>query len=151
MKRAPSTLRLLAARGLAARGAGAAAELAHDRVSQPLGAAGCKDIHAMVNPSARALLFKKQDKLLDPWPIENLLLKCYLESWAEANSATILAATAPGYHFHDPFVGLQNGSSRAGTMRRTNAAFFLSGPVDRPAHAGKLQLWREAPRVGLTA
>jgi hypothetical protein len=33
------------------------------------------------------------------------MLKCYLEGWAEANSAKILAATAPGYHFRDPFVG----------------------------------------------
>jgi hypothetical protein len=96
-------------------------------------------------------------------PIGNLLLKCYLEGWAEANSAKILAATAPPYHFRDPFVGsffrstlheyfdlLQDRLSRAGTIRRTDVAFFLSGPVDRPAHAGKLKLWREAPRVGLS-
>jgi hypothetical protein len=96
-------------------------------------------------------------------PIGSLLLKCYLEGWAEANSAKILAATVPGYQFRDPFVGsffrstlheyfdlLQDRLSRAGMIRRADVVFFLSGPVDRPAHAGKLQLWREAPRVGLS-
>jgi hypothetical protein len=97
-----------------------------------------------------------------PQPTGNLMLKCYLQGWAEANSAKILAATAPGYRFRDPFVGsffhstlheyfdlLQDRLSRAGIIRRTDVVFFLSGPVDRPAHARKLQLWREAPAVGL--
>jgi hypothetical protein len=61
-----------------------------------------------LNPSARALLFEKRNsdirriadvrpnirQRLDPRPIGNVL-KCYLEGWAEANSAKILAATAP--------------------------------------------------------
>jgi hypothetical protein len=107
----------------------------------------------MLNPSARALLFEKRNsdvrriadvrpnirQLLDPRPIGNSPLKCYLEGWAEANSAKILAATAPGYHFRDPFVGsffrptlheyfdlLQGRLSRAGVMRLTDVAFFLA-------------------------
>ena len=117
----------------------------------------------MMNTLAPALLFKKWDKFLDPRPIGILSLKCYLEGWADANSATIVAATAPDYHFHDPFVGsfshstmheyfdlLQDRLSRAGMIRRTDVAFFLSGPVTRLAYAGKFQLWREAPRVGLS-
>jgi hypothetical protein len=131
----------------------------------------------MLNPSARALLFEKRNsdvrriadvrpnirQLLDPRPIGNSPLKCYLEGWAEANSAKILAGTAHGYHFRDPFVGsffrptlheyfdlLQGRLSRAGVMRLTDVAFFLSGPMDRPSDVGSLQFWREAPRIGLT-
>ena len=131
----------------------------------------------MLNSSARALLFEKPNshvrriadvrpnihQLLDPRAIGNSLLKCYLEGWAEANPAKILAATAPGYHFRDPFVGsflrptlheyfdlLQDRLSRAGVTRLTDVAFLLSGPIAQPSYVGSLQFWREAPRVGLT-
>ena len=91
------------------------------------------------------------------------LLDRYLEGWAEANSAKILAGTAHGYHFRDPFVGsffrptlheyfdlLQDRLSRAGVMRLADVAFFLNGPMGRPSEVGGLQFWREAPRIGLT-
>jgi hypothetical protein len=131
----------------------------------------------MLNSSARALLFERPNshvrriadvrpsirQIFDPRPIGNSMLKCYLEGWAEANSAKILAATAPGYHFRDPFVGsffrptlheyfdlLQDRLSRAGVMRLADVAFFLNGPMGRPSEGGGLQFWREAPRIGLT-
>ena len=75
----------------------------------------------------------------------------------------ILGATAPGYRFHDPLVGsfsrrslreyfviLRDRLSRAGAIRRTDIAFLLRGPVDRPSGRRGLQFWREAPRIGLT-
>jgi hypothetical protein len=37
--------------------------------------------------------------------LSGIAAKCYLEAGAEANSAKILAGTAHGYHFRDPFVG----------------------------------------------
>jgi hypothetical protein len=89
------------------------------------------------------------------------LLDCYLEGWAEPNLAKILAATSPGYHFHDPLVGcfsrtslheyfdrVQDRLSRLGAITLQDMAFFLSGPMD--ARPNELQFWREAPRIGLT-
>jgi hypothetical protein len=91
------------------------------------------------------------------------LLDCYLEGWAEANSAKILAATAPDFCFYDPLVGtfvrrtmyeyfevLQGRLSAAGVIERPDVAFFLRGPMGQRSRAGELPFWREAPRVGLT-
>ena len=127
--------------------------------------AGAATLPAL-SSSASAQAYPTRPARISDFPPEhigNLLLKCYLEGWAEANSAKIFAATAPGYHFRDPFVGsffhstlheyfelLRDRLSRAGTIGRTDVVFFLSGPMDRLAHAGKLQFWREAPRVGLS-
>jgi hypothetical protein len=87
----------------------------------------------------------------------------YLEGWAEANPAKILAATAPDFCFYDPLVGsfvrrtiheyfelLQDRLSRAGIIQRPDLAFFLHGPMDPRSRAGELPFWREAPRIGLT-
>jgi hypothetical protein len=87
----------------------------------------------------------------------------YLEGWAEANPAKILAATAPDFCFYDPLVGsfvrrtmheyfeiLQDKLSSAGVIRRPDVAFFLRGPMDQRSHAGELLFWREAPQIGLT-
>jgi hypothetical protein len=131
----------------------------------------------MLTSSARALLFEGRDahvarkaavvgnvrRVLDQRAIGNSLLDCYLEGWAEANPAKIIAATSPGYRFCDPFVGtflrrtiheyfdlLQDGLSRAGVIRRPDVAFFLRGPMDQRSPARELQFWREAPRIGLT-
>jgi hypothetical protein len=90
-----------------------------------------------------------------------LLLDCYLEGWAEANLAKILAATIRGYRFHDPLVGsfsrwslheyfdrVQDRLARSGAIGLHDMAFFLRGPMDtRP---NELQFWREAPRIGLS-
>jgi hypothetical protein len=102
-------------------------------------------------------------RLFDRRAIGNSALDRYLEAWAEADAAKLVAATAPGYRFCDPFVGtfsrrtvheyfdlLQHGLSRAGVIRRPDVAFFLRGPMDRRSPAGGLQFWREAPRIGLT-
>jgi hypothetical protein len=75
----------------------------------------------------------------------------------------ILNATAPGYRFRDPFVGIFSRESLheyfdllrerlclAGAIRRPDIAFFLSGPMDRAPCLNGLQFWREAPRIGLT-
>ena len=90
-------------------------------------------------------------------------LAAYLEGWAEANASKILGATAPGYRFHDPFVGsfsrrslrdyfviMRDRLSRAGEIGGPDIAFLLRGPVDRPTGRRGLQFWREAPRIGLT-
>jgi hypothetical protein len=90
-------------------------------------------------------------------------LDCYVEGWAEANVDKIIDATAPGYRFRDPLVGsflrqsldeyfdaLEERLSRAGTIRRSDIACFLRGPIDRPSHLNGVQFWREAPRIGLT-
>jgi hypothetical protein len=106
-------------------------------------------------------------RLVDPAHLRKAsrtsLLAGYLEGWAEANLSKILGATAPGYRFHDPFVGsfsrrslreyfaiLRDRLSRAGAVRRPDIAFLLRGPVDRPTGRRGLQFWREAPRIGLT-
>jgi len=91
------------------------------------------------------------------------LLSDYLEGWAGADPVKIADATAPGYHFEDPFVGTfstlalpryfealrsRNGlGARAG---RQHLSFLLRGPMDNPPVPGTLEFWREAPRLGLT-
>ena len=90
------------------------------------------------------------------------LLDCYVQGWAEADFVKILAATAPDYRLHDPYVGSFSrwslpeyfdrvcaGLSRMGTVSRADMAFVLRGPVDSRAEG--LEFWREAPRIGLTA
>ena len=87
----------------------------------------------------------------------------YLEGWAQADPAKIIAAVAPGYRFHDPLIGaftqhslpryfddLQARCARAGAILRQDLAFLLCGPMDEPLMGGDLAFWREAPRVGLT-
>jgi hypothetical protein len=91
------------------------------------------------------------------------VLDCYLEGWAGADSAKILAATAPEFCFYDPLVGsfeqrtmheyfklLQSRLSRAGIIRRPDLAFFLRGSMGQRSRVGELPFWREAPRIGLT-
>jgi hypothetical protein len=101
------------------------------------------------------------DRLSDHGKSRNPLLDCYLQGWAEANLVKILAATSPGYRFHDPFVGsfsrwslheyfdqVQHRLARSGVVRPQDLGFFLRGPMD--ARSNELQFWREAPRIGLT-
>jgi hypothetical protein len=91
------------------------------------------------------------------WPA----LASYRAGWAEADPSKIVEATAPGYRLHDPLVGsfsrrslcdyfdaLQDRLSSAGTISRSDVAFFLRGPMDQSS--GGLQFWREAPRIGLS-
>ena len=86
----------------------------------------------------------------------------YLEGWAQADPARILAAVAPGYRFRDPLVGaftahslsqyfdiLQARCARAGATSQGDLAFFLHGPIEAPFAAGERQFCREAPRIGL--
>jgi hypothetical protein len=93
--------------------------------------------------------------------IRHSLLDCYVEGWAETDFVKILAATAPDYRFHDPYIGSFSrwslheyfdrvcaGLSRMGAIGRADMAFVLRGPVDSRAEA--LEFWREAPRIGLT-
>jgi hypothetical protein len=92
--------------------------------------------------------------------IRHSLLDCYVEGWAETDFVKILAATAPDYRFHDPYVGsfsrwslheyfdrMCAGLSRMGAISRADMAFVLRGPVDSRAEG--LEFWREAPRIGL--
>ena len=101
------------------------------------------------------------DRLSDHGKTRNPLLDCYLEGWAEANLVKILAATSPGYRFHDPFVGnfsrwslheyfdrVRHRLARSGAVGPQDVGFFLRGPMD--ARSNELQFWREAPRIGLT-
>jgi hypothetical protein len=101
------------------------------------------------------------DRLSDHGKAGNPLLYCYLEGWAEANLVKILAATSPGYRFHDPFVGsfsrwslheyfdqVQQRLACSGVVGPQDLGFFLRGPMD--ARSNELQFWREAPRIGLT-
>ena len=103
----------------------------------------------MLTLSARAPLLKSRNecfaRMLAGWPnacrmidegtLGNLLVR-YLEGWAEVNLAKILAATASGYRFCDPFVGT--------FVRRTVHAYFDllqggtrgSGPVPNPLNRG---------------
>lgn len=105
----------------------------------------------------------KVARLIDWKANGTLLLDYYLEGWAEADSAKILAATAPDFRFYDPLVGtfvrramheyferLQDKLSYAGVIRRPDVAFFLRGPTDQRSRPGELPFWREAPRIGLT-
>src|SRR5262245_53174768 len=93
--------------------------------------------------------------------IQHSLLDCYVEGWAETDFVKLLAATAPDYRFHDPYVGSFSrwslheyfdrvcaGLSRMGAVGRADMAFVLRGPVDSRAEG--LEFWREAPRIGLT-
>jgi len=93
--------------------------------------------------------------------IRHSLLDRYVEGWAETDFVKILAATAPDYRFHDPYVGSFSrwslheyfdrvcaGLSRMGAVSRADMAFVLRGPVDTRAEG--LEFWREAPRIGLT-
>jgi hypothetical protein len=106
-------------------------------------------------------------QLFDPLhhqkPAESSLLDRYRIGWSEADPDKILDATAPGYRFRDPFVGtfsrqslhayfdlLQDRLSRAGTIRRPDIGFVLSGPMDHPSYPSEIQFWREAPKIGLT-
>jgi hypothetical protein len=102
-------------------------------------------------------------QLVDCRANKNSLLDDYLEGWATANSARILAAAAPDFCFYDPLIGtfvrrtmheyfklLQDKLSGAGVIRRPDVAFFLRGPMDQRSRAGELPFWREAPRIGLT-
>ena len=92
---------------------------------------------------------------------ERWLLEHYFQGWAEADPVKIVEATAPNYLFDDPLVGLfareslaryferlRKTFARAGVVERQDLAFVLHGPM--AAEAGKLQFWREAPRIGLT-
>jgi hypothetical protein len=93
--------------------------------------------------------------------IRHSLLDCYVEGWAETDFVKILAATAPDYGFHDPYVGSFSRwslheyfdrvcarLSRMGAISRADMAFVLRGPVDSRPEG--LEFWREAPRIGLT-
>ena len=104
---------------------------------------------------------KPVDRVIGQTAVASALLACYLEGWAEANLTKMIAATAPGYRFHDPLVGsfssrslqgyfdaLQDRLSSGGIVTQRDVAFFLSGPTKR-SRPGQLQFWREAPRVGL--
>ena len=84
----------------------------------------------------------KASRLINEGALGNLLA-FYLEGWAEVNLAKILAATAPGYRFCDPFVGtflrrtvhayfdlLQDSLSRGGAIEQADLAIFLHGPID---------------------
>lgn len=112
---------------------------------------------------ARPNVVQPFDRLHDEEATRSSLLDRYRKGWSEANPDKILDATAPGYRFRDPFVGsfsrrslreyfdlLQDRLLRAGTIRRPDIGFFLSGPMDRPSRPSELQFWREAPRIGLT-
>ena len=74
----------------------------------------------------------------------------YLEGWAQADPAKIIAAVAPGYRFHDPLIGaftqhslpryfddLQARCARAGAILRQDLAFLLCGPMDERADGGR--------------
>jgi hypothetical protein len=93
--------------------------------------------------------------------IRHSLLDCYVEGWAETDFVKILAAAAPDYRLHDPYVGSFSrwslheyfdrvcaGLSRMGAISRADMAFVLRGPVDSLAEG--LEFWREAPGIGLT-
>jgi hypothetical protein len=105
---------------------------------------------------------KPIDRVIGQSAVASALLACYLEGWAEANITKMIAATAPGYRFHDPLVGsfssrslqgyfdaLQDRLSSGGIVTQRDVAFFLGGPMNQRSRPGQLQFWREAPRVGL--
>jgi hypothetical protein len=131
----------------------------------------------MLTSSARAPLIKDRNeyiarartvrpstgRLIKERKLDNCPLTLYLEGWAEVNSAKILTATAPGYRFCDPLVGiffrrtvheyfdlLQDRLSSGGAVEEADLTIFLHGPMDIPSRADELQFWREAPRLGLT-
>jgi hypothetical protein len=105
---------------------------------------------------------KPVDRVIGQTAVASALLACYREGWAEANLTKMIAATSPGYRFHDPLVGsfssrslhgyfdaLQDRLSSGGIVARRDVVFFLSGPMNQRSRPGQLQFWREAPRVGL--
>jgi hypothetical protein len=105
---------------------------------------------------------KSVDRVIGQRAVASALLACYVEGWAEANLTKVIAATAPGYRFHDPLVGsfasrslqgyfytLRDRLSSGGIVTQQDVAFFLSGPMNQRSCPGQLQFWREAPRVGL--
>jgi len=100
---------------------------------------------------------------LDGWAFIARLLASYLQGWAEADPVRIAEATAPEYHFDDPFVGIfpasalpryfeavQSRADLGGLVSREHLSFALRGPMDTSSAHGDLQFWREAPRLGLT-
>jgi hypothetical protein len=91
------------------------------------------------------------------------MLDRYRAAWAEANPIAIIDATAPGYRFHDPLVGLftrwsvpqyfdrlQTWLAAAGPSTPSDLAFRLRGPMDGSTSRLRLRFWREAPCLGLT-
>ena len=119
--------------------------------------------HAVRIAGAGSNVVQFLDHASDYKAVRTSPLARYLEGWAEANPGKILDATAPGYRFRDALVGtfsrgslreyfdlLRERLSLAGAVRRSDIAFFLRGPMDRPSSLKGLQYWREAPRVGLT-
>jgi hypothetical protein len=105
---------------------------------------------------------KPVDRVIGQRAEVSALLACYLEGWAEANLTQMIAATAPGYRFHDPLIGvfssrslqgyfdaLKDRLSRGSIVQQRDVAFFLSGPMKQGSCPAQLQFWREAPRVGL--
>jgi hypothetical protein len=91
------------------------------------------------------------------------LLADYLEGWAGADPVKIADATAPDYHFEDPFVGtfptvalpryfaaLMSRNGLGALASRQYVSFLLRGPMDTEPVPGTLEFWREAPRLGLT-
>jgi hypothetical protein len=100
--------------------------------------------------------------ILDGASQSNCLIR-YLEGWADANPLKILAATARGYRFDDPLVGIFTRRSlrryfelvrsrfafEAPTAPR-DVAFRLHGPMAGLSGQRELQFWREAPSLGLT-
>jgi hypothetical protein len=91
------------------------------------------------------------------------LLDLYFAGWAEANPAKILAATAHDYRFDDPLVGrfsrltlpvyferLQARLACAGAIAAQDFGFHIRGPMDGTRRRGRLEFFREAPRLGLT-
>jgi hypothetical protein len=90
------------------------------------------------------------------------LLERYRGAWADANPIAIMHATAPGYRFHDPLVGLftrwslpqyfdalQLRVAAGGPCVLADLAFRLHGPMDGSGSRLGLKFWREAPRLGL--
>src|SRR5262245_1678273 len=85
----------------------------------------------------------------------------YLEGWADANPLKILAATARGYRFDDPLVGvftrrsfrryfdfLRDQFAFEGSNGTRDVAFRLRGPMTEAPGQQELQFWREAPSLG---
>jgi hypothetical protein len=90
------------------------------------------------------------------------LLDRYRAGWAEADPIAVMQATAPGYRFNDPLVGLftrwslpqyfdalQLRLAAAGPCVLPDLAFRLHGPMDGSGSRLSLKFWREAPRLGL--
>jgi len=91
------------------------------------------------------------------------LLERYLAGWAAANPIEIIQATAPGYRFTDPLVGvftrwslpqyfelLQARLAAAGTIVQGDLGFILHGPIGSAGDRFDLRFRREAPRIGLS-